>query len=73
LKRIRPAVDLVKSKVNVKEDYRTALDMAIQENAKLAKKAVMESIVVDKLIKEGKLAIITAEYYFETGLVKQID
>jgi len=73
LKRIRPAVDEVKAKVDLKGDYNKALDMAVQANAKLAKKAVLASVVVDKLIKEGKLTVIASEYYFDSGLVKVLD
>jgi len=73
LKRIRPAVDVVKAKVDVKSDYNKALDMSVQENVKIAKKATMASTVVDKLVKEGKLKVIGVEYYFDSGLVKVVD
>jgi len=73
LKRIRPAVDVVKSKVNVKLEYTVALDMAVQENVRHAIKETMTSVTVDKLVKEGKLQVIGAEYCFDTGLVSIIN
>lgn len=71
LQRIQPAVD----KVRISEkDENKLLDAVIRENARYqARMATFESDVLNEMVKEHKLAIVSAVYSLKTGKVDFID
>jgi carbonic anhydrase len=70
LKKIMPAVETARK---AKKDPNETLNIAIQENVKNTYKDVMKSKIVRKLVHEGKLKVIGAEYYLGTGKFELID
>jgi len=73
LKLIQPAVDKIKQEVDIHADPEKALDMAVQENVRMSKKKALEhSHIIRSHVESGKLMIVTAEYYLDTGRVQII-
>ena len=71
LKKIMPAVETAKKANKGKEE---TLDIAIHENIKNVYKDIMEnSKIVSHLVHEGKLKVIGAEYYLDSGQAEIID
>jgi len=71
MQKLVPAVENAK-KSNI-TDQAKLLDCCIQENVKVMQTYMMDkSETVKKMVKEGKVTVVTAEYYMETGLVKEI-
>lgn len=62
---IIPAIDLARGKPG------DLVDNAIRENAKLVTANISSSKpILDKMVKEGKIAVVTAYYDIDTGLVE---
>jgi len=73
MKKLQPAVQNAKKSKPNTTDQAVLLDCAVQENVKLMKAYMMEkSETIKKLVDGGKVNVISAEYYLETGLVKEI-
>ena len=70
IKKIMPAVKTAKK---AKKDPEETLNLAVQENVKNTYKDIMKSKIIRELVHEGKLKILTAEYYLGTGKVELID
>jgi len=71
MQKLQPAIQTAK-KSNI-TDQAKLLDCAIQENVKEMKTYMMDkSETIRKMVESGKVTVITAEYYMETGLVKEI-
>jgi carbonic anhydrase len=70
IKKIMPAVKVAKE---AGKDPTETLNIAVQENVKNTYKDIMKSKVVRKLVREGKLKVVGAEYYLGTGKLELID
>ncbi|HET6516062.1 MAG TPA: carbonic anhydrase [Thermodesulfovibrionales bacterium] len=70
LKKILPAVKTAKK---AGKDEKQTLNLAVQENVKNTYMDIMKSKIVRELAREGKLKIIGAEYYLETGKFEILD
>ncbi|MBI5191365.1 MAG: carbonic anhydrase [Nitrospirae bacterium] len=72
LKKIQPAV--ATAKASGKTDSGELLNDAIQQNVRNVYDDIMKnSEIVKELVHEGKLEVVTAEYYLGTGEVKLLD
>jgi carbonic anhydrase len=68
LKKIMPAVE--RAKASGKEDAQL-LDAAVQENVKGVQAEIMaRSHIIKEPVHEGKLKVVAAEYYLDSGEVK---
>ena len=70
IKKIMPAVKTAKK---AKKDPAETLNLAVQENVKNTYKDIMKSKIVKELVHEGKLKVVAAEYYLDSGKVELID
>ena len=70
LKKIMPAVETAR---RAKKDPSETLNIAVRENVKNTYKDIMKSKIVRELVHEGKLKIVGAEYYLNTGKLELID
>lgn len=70
LKKIMPAVNTAK-KAGKNQDE--TLNIAVQENIKNTYKDIMKSKLVREHVNDGKLKVIGAEYYLDTGKLEMID
>jgi len=72
--KIEPAATAAKAKFpDLTKDKPAALEFAIQQNARNTKAELLKSPIVSELVKEGKVKIITAEYYLDSGEVKAFE
>jgi carbonic anhydrase len=69
--KVLPAVK--KANAAGKKDASETLDIAVQENIKNMYAETMKSKVVKELSEEGKLKVITAEYYLDSGKVVPVE
>lgn len=72
LKKIQPAV--AAAKASGKADKGELLDDAVQQNVRNVYDDIMKnSPIVKELVHEGKLEVVTAEYYLDSGEVRLVE
>lgn len=72
LKKIQPAV--AAARASGKADKAEMLNYAVQQNVRNVLDYVMEnSPIVRELVHEGKLEVVTAEYYLDSGEVRLVE
>jgi len=69
LNKITPIAKEVKATINYESSKNDAIAAGVQKNVTFAKNEVMSSTVVQKLVSEGKLKVVTAVYHL-SGEVK---
>jgi len=69
--KIAPIAKEVKAKINYDTNKIDAIAMGVQRNVEMAKAEAMSSTIVQRLVTEGKLKVVTAVYHLD-GDVKVI-